>query len=68
MATNHRAKPNDKRQPRRRVHADGVIEEWGPMGRTLTIPSSPRRDLDPSAEAAGWEPMLTFLRRLHRRW
>jgi hypothetical protein len=67
MVTNNRSKPNDKRRPRRRFHADGVIEEWGPMGRTVTIPSSPRRQLDVSAEAPGWEPLQTYLERLRRR-
>lgn len=67
MATNNRDKPEDKRRPSRRVHWDGTIEEWGPMGRSFTIPSSPRCNLDPSAGAVGWEPLLTILRRLRRR-
>ena len=67
MATNHRGKPNDKRQPRRRVHADGTIEEWGPMGRTVTIPSSPRRNLHLLSGTEGWEPVQTILGRLRHR-
>jgi hypothetical protein len=67
MVTNNRGKPNDKRRPRRRVHADGVIEEWGPMGRTVTIPCSPRRQLDLSPGAIGWESLQTLLSRLRQR-
>ena len=67
MATRNRGQRNDNPRPRRRVHPDGVIEEWGPTGRTFTIPSNPRRDDDVSVDAFGWEPFETFLRRLHRR-
>jgi hypothetical protein len=59
-------KPNDVRL--RRALLDGVIEEWSPtMGRVVTIPADPRlRTIDLSADAAGWEPWETFLRRMRR--
>jgi len=37
------------------------------MGRTLTIPSSPRRNLDSLIDAAGWEPLQAYLTRLRGR-
>jgi hypothetical protein len=44
--------------------ADGVIEESGVMGRTLTIPAEPRHQgIDVSVGASGWEPLRTYLAR-----
>jgi hypothetical protein len=59
-------KPDDVRL--RRELLDGVIEEWSPaMGRVFTTPADPRpRTIDLSADAAGWEPWQTFLRRMRR--
>jgi hypothetical protein len=68
MLNNNRRKPKDKKRPLRCVHSDGVIEEWGLMGRTVTIPSSPRQPAGLLTGTVGWESLQSYMSRLRSRW